>query len=77
MTIQWMNQIYLILLPGVGAHFQVTHLLASEEVKEREFGSLERIHDNYPKYVISMDPVPSGRNGIRAANVVNWLLEQW
>lgn len=38
-------------------YIQATYLLASEETVRREFGNLAGIKDNYPKYVISMDPV--------------------
>lgn len=38
-------------------YIQVTYLLASDETIGREFGNLASIKDNYPKYVISMDPV--------------------
>lgn len=38
-------------------YIQVTYLLASEETISREFGNLAGIKDNYPKYVVSMDPV--------------------
>lgn len=38
-------------------YVQVTYLLASEETIEREFGNLAAIKDNYPKYVVSMDPI--------------------
>lgn len=38
-------------------YVQATYLLASEETVRREFGNLAAIPDNYPKYVISMDPV--------------------
>lgn len=41
-------------------YVQVAYLLASEETIEREFGNLAAIKDNYPKYVISMDPVSGG-----------------
>ncbi|MFA5973583.1 MAG: ATP-binding protein [Lentimicrobiaceae bacterium] len=36
-------------------YVQVTYLLASEDVIQREFGNLKLIDDNYPKFVISMD----------------------
>lgn len=47
-------------------YVQVTYLVASPETEEREFGSLENIKDNYPKYVISMTPLVkrSDRSGI-------------
>lgn len=38
-------------------YVQVTYLLASQETVDREFGNLAAINDNYPKYVVSMDPV--------------------
>ncbi|MDE7495883.1 MAG: ATP-binding protein [Muribaculaceae bacterium] len=38
-------------------YVQVTYLLASDETIDREFGNLAGIKDNYPKYVVSMDPV--------------------
>ena len=41
-------------------YVQVTYLLASEDTVRREFGNLAAIKDNYPKYVVSMDPVGGG-----------------
>lgn len=41
-------------------YVQVTYLLASEDTVRREFGNLAAIKDNYPKYVVSMDPVSGG-----------------
>ncbi len=38
-------------------YIQVSYLLASESTIEREFGALERIDDNFPKYVVSMDDI--------------------
>ena len=41
-------------------YVQVTYILASEETIKREFGNLAAIKDNYPKYVVSLDPVCGG-----------------
>lgn len=38
-------------------YIQATYLLASQETIQREFGALANINDNYPKLVVSMDPV--------------------
>jgi len=38
-------------------YVQVVYLLGSDETIKREFGTLWNIHDNHPKYVVSMDPV--------------------
>lgn len=42
---------------GKTIYVQVTYLLASDETIGREFGNLAAIKDNFPKYVVSMDPV--------------------
>lgn len=41
-------------------YIQVTYLLGSEETVAREFGNLKNLRDNYPKYVVSMDPISGG-----------------
>lgn len=42
---------------GETLYVQCTYLLASDETIQREFGNLKAIRDNFPKYVVSMDPV--------------------
>lgn len=49
-------------------YFQVTYLLASQETIDREFGNLKSIQDQYPKYVISMDPIPGEMDGYPGIN---------
>lgn len=41
-------------------YYQVAYMLPDETVVEREFGNLARIPDQYPKYVVSMDPMAGG-----------------
>ncbi|MDE7334974.1 MAG: DUF4143 domain-containing protein, partial [Muribaculaceae bacterium] len=57
-------------------YIQVAYLLATEKTIEREFGNLTKIADNYPKYVISMDPLQSiqDNNGIIQMNLRKFLL---
>lgn len=52
--------------PNERLYVQVAYLIATPETMEREFGALDCINDNYPKYVISMTPLVkrSDRNGI-------------
>jgi len=57
-------------------YVQVCYLLASPETVEREFGNLERIKDNYPKYVISGDLPDFSRNGIKHYNIIKFLLNE-
>lgn len=55
-------------------YVQVAYLLASSETIEREFTSLEKIDDNYPKYVISIDEFDMSRNGIIHINIIDFLM---
>ena len=54
-------------------YIQVAYLITPAD-EEREFGNLERLHDNYPKYVISGDLVNLSRNGIIHRNIIDFLL---
>ena len=58
-------------------YVQVCYLLASPETVEREFGNLERIKDNYPKYVVSGDLPDFSRNGIKHYNIIKFLLREY
>lgn len=42
---------------GQRAYIQASYIIADEATREREFGNLRAIKDNYPKYVISMTPL--------------------
>nr|WP_311146019.1 ATP-binding protein [Stomatobaculum longum] len=59
-------------------YIQVSYLLASEETVQREFGVYEKIRDNFPKYVLSLDEFDFSRNGIKHCNIRDFLLaEDW
>ena len=42
---------------GQRAYVQASYLIGDEMTREREFGNLRSIKDNYPKFVISMTPL--------------------
>ena len=42
---------------GRRVYVQASYLIADDATREREFGNLRAIRDNYPKYVISMTPL--------------------
>ena len=42
---------------GERAYVQVAYLIGDNATRDREFGNLKKINDNYPKYVISMSPL--------------------
>ena len=57
-------------------YFQVSYLLESDKVKDREFGAFKEIEDNYPKYVLSLDKADFSKDGIIHKNIIDWLLEK-
>lgn len=51
-------------------YVQVAYLIADEVASKREFGNLELIYDNYPKFVVSLDENATGNvGGIRHVHV--------
>lgn len=58
-------------------YIQVCTQLTHSNVIEREYRSLERITDHYPKYVLSLDQgFETSRNGIKWRNIIDFLLEE-
>jgi len=59
------------------AYYQVSESTLQPEVMERELKPLQRIKDNYPKYLLTLDEVnaTADYNGIWKENVLKWLLE--
>ncbi len=56
-------------------YVQVAYLLSSPETIQREFSVLQKIKDNYPKYVVSMDNVfEKDYKGIKRINLIDFLL---
>lgn len=47
---------------GNRVYVQVAYLIIDEKTREREFGNLMSIPDNYPKYVVTLDEFNSGSN---------------
>ena len=61
---------------GNRLYIQVAYLLASEDTIQREFGVYERIRDNYPKYVLTLDEFDMSRDGIKHRNIRDFLLDK-
>ncbi|MBT1161370.1 MULTISPECIES: ATP-binding protein [Bifidobacterium] len=59
-------------------YVQVTYLIDSDKTAEREFGVFTDVPDNYPKTVVSMDPILRPRDGIEHRRIDEFLLaEDW
>lgn len=57
-------------------YYQVAASILDEQTYQREIAPLKMVHDHYPKYIVTMDEVPMGEDGIRQVNVVEFLLEE-
>ena len=56
------------------SYVQVAYsIMASIETENREYAPLEKIHDNYPKYVLTTDFLIQKRNGIKHANIIDFM----
>lgn len=63
--------------PGKTVYVQASYIIAEESTRVREFGPLEKIRDNHPKYVISATPLLTTRdeNGITHLSLRKFLKE--
>lgn len=56
------------------SYVQVAYTIAlSKETEDREYRALEKIKDNYPKYVMTTDYLLQNRNGIKHVNILNFM----
>ena len=60
---------------GEIVYIQSTYLLADETTRLREFGNLQAIRNNYPKYVVSLDEWTNSStvNGIKHLHLGDFL----
>ena len=63
--------------PGKTVYVQASYIISEESTRQREYGPLEKIRDNYPKYVISATPLLTQRdeNGITHLSLRQFLKE--
>lgn len=63
--------------PGETVYVQASYVVSEESTRNREFGPLEKIKDNHPKYVISATPLLTKRdeNGITHLSLRKFLTE--
>ena len=55
------------------SYVQVAMTIAERSAEDREYASLEKIADNYPKYLLTMDRLLQRRNGIKHLNIVDFM----
>lgn len=69
---------FVAMSPTETVYYQVATTTLDEQVLRRELAPLEKIPDNYPKYLLTLDEVFANQdyNGIKKCNVVEWLLDE-
>ena len=56
------------------SYVQVAYTIGeNKSTEDREYAPLERIADNYPKYVLTTDYLLQNRNGIRHLNLLEFM----
>ena len=63
---------------GNYAYYQVSESTLDSATLKRELRPLQKIADNYPKYLLTMDSIQPNANydGIQKKNLIDWLLEE-
>jgi predicted AAA+ superfamily ATPase len=58
------------------SYFQVSASTLDENTLQRELEPLQRISDNHPKFILTLDDIMpvANYNGIRKMNLISWLL---
>ena len=66
---------FIVRSPSLGfAYIQVCYsILSSKETEDREYRSLEKIKDNWPKYVATTDYSLQQKNGIKHINILDFI----
>jgi len=58
---------------GFLAYFQVSLTVRDEQTLKRELAPLQNTKDNYPKYLLTLDPEEPSHNGVLQINLISWL----
>ena len=60
---------------GDRLYYQVSASILDPNTYAREIAPLKKLNDNYPKFIITMDELPTNDNGIKQINVIDFLLQ--
>jgi hypothetical protein len=56
-------------------YYQVAYTVSDEKTLNREISAFDRVKDNYPKFLLTLDYDNTSINGIQKINVIDWLLK--
>ena len=51
-------------------YIQVSMSVADKSVEEREYRPFSKVQDNYPQYLLTLDPLPLERDGVTHRNLI-------
>lgn len=57
-------------------YIQVSATVLDPNTFAREIAPLEKIKDNYPKYIVTMDELPMNKDGIKQINIIDFLMNE-
>ena len=60
---------------GEKIYYQVAASVLSPETFSREIAPLQKVTDNYPKFIISMDEISINEDGIKQINIIDFLMQ--
>ncbi|WP_289220659.1 ATP-binding protein [Ileibacterium valens] len=70
------EEVDFVAVKGTQIHYyQVSASILDEKTREREFKALERIQDNYPKTILSLDQFDFSQGGIQHQNLQDFFQE--
>lgn len=58
------------------AYYQVSASILDQQTYQREMAPLKAVKDHYPKYIVTLDEIPMGEDGIRQINAIEFLLQE-
>ena len=54
-------------------YIQIAMSISNKDTEEREYKVFNKIRDNYPKYLFTLDPLPQQKDGIKHINIIDFI----
>jgi len=61
---------------GDKIYYQVAASILDPATFDCEIAPLKKVPDHYPKFILSMDELPMGEDGIKQVNIIDFLLKK-
>jgi len=67
---------FIAVIGGDKIYYQVAASILDPATFSREIAPLKKVPDHYPKFILSMDELPMGEDGIKQVNILDFLLKK-